>query len=134
MGGNNSRDAPEGEGGDTYIIALVNVEIGVHESLVGTVDGSKHAGPGLLEGKHALDIVSVNLFARDRIYDDGLDTEEGERGATRLGWRDSSKRSNDIGSSLSLPVRLWRCSCQSWCKEKKPGMEMTAFVPLTSTM
>jgi hypothetical protein len=60
----------------TYIVALVNVQISVHVPLVCAPDGSRHARPRLLESQHALDIVAVDLLARDRVDDCRLDAEE----------------------------------------------------------
>jgi hypothetical protein len=90
----------------SYVIALVNVEISIHVSLVRAVHSAQHAGPGLLKGKHAFNVVAVNLLARDGVDNDGLNAEEGERGATGLGRADSSQGGDDIGAGLSLPVCL----------------------------
>lgn len=92
--------------GKTYVVALVDVEIRVHVSLMSTVHGSGHARPRLLEGKHTLDVVSVALLARYRIDDGGLNAKEGKRGATRLGGRNAGERGDDVGTSLGLPVCL----------------------------
>ena len=46
-----------------YVVALVHVQICVHVSLVRTPDGASHARPRLLESKHALDIVAVDLLS-----------------------------------------------------------------------
>jgi hypothetical protein len=43
---------------------------------VSTPDGAGHAWPWLLEGKYTLDIIAVNLFARDRVNDGWCDAEE----------------------------------------------------------
>jgi hypothetical protein len=90
----------------TYVVALVDVQICVHVSLVSAIHSSCHAGPGLLEGKDALDIVAVNLLSRNGVDDDGFDAKKWERSAAGLGRTDSSKRSDDVGTSFSLPVCL----------------------------
>ena len=94
------------EEGITYVVSLVLVKIRVKVSLVGTVDGSGHAGPGLLESEDALDVVSVDLLAGDGVDDRGLDSEEGERGRAGLGRGDTGERSDDVASRLGLPVGL----------------------------
>lgn len=91
---------------NTYVEALVNVEVGVHVALVSAVDAAGHARPGLLEGQNTLDVVSVQLFARDGVDDGGLNAEERKRGTTRLGGGDTSKRGDDVGAGLCLPVGL----------------------------
>ena len=91
---------------DTYVVTLVNVQVGVHVSLVSTPDGSCHGRPCLLECQDTLDVVAVNLLARDRIDDGRLDTEERQRSTSRLGRSDSSKRRDDVGARLGLPVSL----------------------------
>lgn len=45
------------------VVALVDVEVGVHVALVGAPDGAAHGGPGLLEGEDAFDVVAVDFFA-----------------------------------------------------------------------
>lgn len=76
---------------------------------MGTVHGTGHAGPWLLEGEHAVDIVAMNLFAGDRVDDGGLDAKERQRGGSRLGWGDAGQGGNDVGARLRLPVRLRSC-------------------------
>ena len=65
---------------NTHVVAGVDVKVCVHVALVGAVDGAGHAGPCLLKGQDALDIVAVNLLAGDGVDDGGLNTEEGQRG------------------------------------------------------
>ena len=86
------------------VVALVDVEVGIHVALVGTPDGASHAGPSLLEGQDTLDVVAVNLLAGNRVDKRGLDTEEGERGRAGLGGGNASKGSDDVGTGLGLPV------------------------------
>ena len=90
----------------TYVVAGVDVEISVHVTLVGAVDGAGHAGPGLLKGQDALDVVAVNLLARDGVDDGRLDTKEGQRGTAGFGGGDTGQGGNDVGASLGLPVGL----------------------------
>lgn len=90
----------------TNVVSLVNIQVCVHISLVRTPDCASHARPCLLEGKNTLDIVSVNFFAGDGVDDRRLDAEKGQRCRTGLGGCDTSKRSDDVGASLSLPVCL----------------------------
>lgn len=73
---------------------------------MGAPDGASHAWPGLLEGKDTLDIVAMDLLARDRVDDRRLDAEEGKRGGAGLGGSNTSKRGDDVGAGLGLPVRL----------------------------
>jgi hypothetical protein len=63
--------------GCSYVVALVDVKVGIQVSLVAAVDGTSNAGPCLLEGENALNIVAVKLLSRDRVNDGGLNTEEG---------------------------------------------------------
>jgi len=49
-------------GGETNVVALVNVKVGIHISLVCAPDGTRHARPWLLESKDALDVVAVDLL------------------------------------------------------------------------
>jgi hypothetical protein len=77
-----------------------------------TPNGASHARPWLLESKHTLDIVSVNLLARDGVDNRRLDTKEGEGRTTWLGGSDTSKRGNNVGPGLGLPVCL---ECKSVC-------------------
>lgn len=90
------------------VVPLVDVEICVHEALVGAVHGAEHAGPGLLEGQDAFDVVAVDLLAGDGVDDDGLDAEEGEGSAAGLGGADAGEGSDDVGAGLGLPVCLWK--------------------------
>lgn len=61
----------------TYVVSLVHVQVRVHISLVCTPDSTGHAGPRLLEGEYAFNIVSVNLLARNGINNGRLYSEEG---------------------------------------------------------
>ena len=92
----------------TYIIPLVHAEVSVHIPLVCAPDGASHAGPRLLEGKHALDVVAVDFFAGDRVDEGGLDAKEGERGRSRLGRGNTAQWCNDVRARLGLPVCLRR--------------------------
>jgi hypothetical protein len=71
-----------------------------------TPDCASHARPWLLESQNTLNIVSVDLLARDRVDDRRLDTKEWKGSATWLSRCDTSERSDDIGASLGLPVCL----------------------------
>ena len=95
----------------TYVVALVLVQVGVKVALVGAVDGSRHAGPRLLESQDTLHVVTVDLLAGDGVNDRGLDAEEWEGRRTGLGRGDTGERSNDVRASLGLPVGL--CYVQS---------------------
>lgn len=53
------------------------MKVGIQVSLVATVDGTSNAGPCLLKGKNALNVVAVKLLSRDRVNDGGLNTKEG---------------------------------------------------------
>lgn len=90
----------------THVKTLVDVEVGVHVTLVGAVDAAGHARPSLLEGQNSLNVVAVKLLARNRVDNGRLNAEEGQRSATGLGRRDTSQGSNDVGPGLSLPVSL----------------------------
>jgi hypothetical protein len=80
----------------TYIIALVNVQVCIHISLVGTPDRASHAGPCLLERKHAFDIISVNLVSRNWVDDRRFDTEKWEGSTSWLGRCNACQRGNDV--------------------------------------
>ena len=71
-----------------------------------TPDRPGHTGPWLLECQNTLNVVSVNFFARNRVDDRRLNTEEWKGGTTWLGGCYASKRSDNIGTGLCLPVRL----------------------------
>jgi len=77
---------------------------------VGTPDGTGHRGPGLLEGEHTLDIVTSDFLTRDGVNNGGLNTEERQRGTTGLGGGDTTKGSDDVGTSLGLPVGVTNVS------------------------
>ena len=78
-----------------------------HRSLMlsALAKGTTHI-TGLLEGEDALDVVAVDLFARDGVYDRGLDAEEGEGGGTGLCGGDSGEGCDDVGAGFGLPVGL----------------------------
>lgn len=90
----------------THIVTLVDIQVSVHVTFVGTPDGAGHAGPGLLEGQNTLDIVAGNLLARDRVDDGGLNSEERQRGTTGLSRSDTTQRCDHVGTSFGLPVGL----------------------------
>ena len=69
-------------------------------------DCAGHARPWLLEGQNTLHVVSVNFFARNGVDNRRLDTEEWKGGAAWLGGSYTRKRSNNVGTSLGLPVCL----------------------------
>jgi hypothetical protein len=60
----------------------------------------------LLEGKHAFDVVAMNLLAGDRVDDRWLDAEKREGGTAWLGWGDTAEWSDDVGSGFCLPIGL----------------------------
>ena len=97
---------PKGDRGLNYVISWVQIKVCIHVSLMCTPDCARHTGPRLLERQNPLNIVSVNLFARDRIDNRRLDTKERKGCTTWLGGRNSSKRSDDIRPRLRLPVSL----------------------------
>lgn len=90
----------------THVKTLVDVEVGVHVALVCAVDAARHARPSLLEGQNTLNVVAVQLLARNGIDNGRLNAKEGQRGTTGLGRRNTSQRSNNIRAGLSLPVSL----------------------------
>jgi hypothetical protein len=94
-------------GMNTYVVSGVYVQVSLSVTLVVSPDGSRHTWPWLLESKHTLHIVAENLFARHRIDDGGLDTEEWQRSTTRFCRGHTSERSYDVGTSLCLPVGLY---------------------------
>ena len=71
-----------------------------------TPNGTGHAGPRLLDGKHTLDIVALDLLAGHGINDGGLDTEARKRRTAGFRGRNASKGGDDVGSGFRLPVRL----------------------------
>lgn len=73
---------------------------------MGTPDGTGHRGPGLLESEYTLDIVAIDLLTRDGVDNGGLNTEEGQRGTAGLGGGNTTQGSDDVGTSLGLPVGL----------------------------
>lgn len=91
---------------NAHVVALVHIQVRVHVSLVCSPNSASHARPWLLKGKNTLDIVAVNLLARDGVDDCRFNTEEGERCGTRLRRRDTAKWCNDMRTSLGLPVCL----------------------------
>lgn len=90
----------------SYVVSLVHVEVSVHVPLVGAIDGASHTRPCLLEGQHTLNVVPMDLLARNRVNDGGLDAEEWQRRTSGLGGRHTGQGGDDVGSRLSLPVRL----------------------------
>lgn len=88
------------------VVALVHVQVCVHVTLVCSPDSAGHAGPWLLESKHALYVVAVLLLARDRVDDGGLDAEEGEGCGAGLRGSDTAEGCDNVGTGLGLPVCL----------------------------
>ena len=109
-----------------HVKILVDVEVSIHVALVVTVDSSVHARPCLLEGQDTLNVVSVELLAGHRVDNSGLNTEEREGSASRLGGGDTSKRCDDVRAGLGLPVGLSAVSHLQ--------IIITIFNFLTSTM
>lgn len=91
------------------VVSLVDVEVGVKETLVGSPDGTGHRWPWVLDGKDTLDIVSLNLDTGDWVDDGWGDTKEWEGSGSWLGWGDTSEWGNDVGTGLRLPVSLYSC-------------------------
>jgi len=91
---------------NTYVVTLVHIQVCLHVSLVGSPDSPGHARPRLLESQDTLDVITMDLFSRDRVNNCRLDAKEGERGGTRLGRSNARQWCNDIGTRLSLPVSL----------------------------
>jgi hypothetical protein len=89
-----------------YVVSLIDVQVSVHISLVCAPDSASHARPWLLESQNTLNIISVDLFARDRVDDRRLDAEERKGSAPWLGRRNTSERGDDVRAGLGLPVRL----------------------------
>ena len=75
--------------GRMYVVAFVNIEVGVHIPLMRPPDSTSHAWPRLLEGKYAFNIVAMNLLAGHGIDNSRLDTEEGKGRGARLGGRNA---------------------------------------------
>jgi hypothetical protein len=96
----------------TYIVALVHIQVCLHVALVCSPDSACHTRPWLLERKHALDVVSVDLFAGYGVNDGRLDAKERQRGGSGLCGCYTTKRSDDMGASLRLPVGLDILACQ----------------------
>lgn len=89
-----------------YVVALVNIQVCIHITLVRTPNGAGHAGPGLLEGKDTLNVVPGNLLSGDGINNGGLNAEEGKRGTAGLGGGDTTQRGDHVRTGLGLPVSL----------------------------
>lgn len=73
---------------------------------MGTPNCAGHTGPWLLEGENTLDVVTGDLLSGDRVNNSRLNSKEGQRRATRLGRSNTTQRSDDVGTSLGLPVGL----------------------------
>ena len=97
----------------TYIVALVNVQICVHVSLVGAPYRPRHTWPWLLECQYTLDVVPTHLLTRYRINDGRFDAEKGQRRAPRLGRRYSPHWCDDVRTGFGLPIRLYIVSHES---------------------
>ena len=95
-----------GEGRKAYVVTLIYVQVRVHVPSVRAVYSPRHAWPRLLESKYTLDIVTVDLLARNRVDNGRLNTEEGERCRARLRWGHARQWGNNVGASLGLPVSL----------------------------
>lgn len=74
---------------------------------MGTPHSAGHTGPGLLEGKHTLDVVARDLLAGYWVDDSRLNTEERQRRATGLRGGNTTQGSNDVGAGLGLPIGLF---------------------------
>src|SRR4051812_9000560 len=90
----------------TYVVSWVYGQVCLHITLVCAPDCSSHAGPWFPEGKNALNIVSFNLLPRNGIDYSRVNAKEWKRCTARLSGGDTSKRRDDMGTSLSLPISL----------------------------
>jgi len=90
----------------THVVALVHIQIRIHVPLVRAPNCASHAWPWLLDCQDTLNIVTVQLLARDRVDDSGFDTEKGQRGATGFRGCDTCQWSDDMGTGFGLPVCL----------------------------
>jgi hypothetical protein len=61
----------------THVVALVDVQVCVHVSLVSSPDCARQTWPWLFECQNTLDVVAVYLFTRHGVDDRRLDTKEG---------------------------------------------------------
>lgn len=91
---------------ESYVVALVDIEISIHISLVRAPHSAGHAWERLLDGENAFNIIALEFFARDGVDNGGLDTEEGQGSTTRFRRGDSCERGDDVGASFRLPVGL----------------------------
>jgi hypothetical protein len=105
----------------TNVVSLVDIQVCIHISLVCTPDRSSHTRPWLLESQNTLDVVSVNLLARHWIDDRRLDTKEWKGCGSWLSWSDTSEWSDDVGTSLGLPVSLGFVSNHSSIRKSAQG-------------
>lgn len=90
----------------TYVVSLVDVEVGIHVPLVSTPDGAGHARPRLLDRQDTLDIITLQLLAGDRVDDGGLDAEERQGGTAGLRGCHTTQRGDNVRTRLCLPVGL----------------------------
>src|SRR5690606_9270981 len=90
----------------TYVVSLVDVEIGLHVPLVGAVYGTGHAGPWLLDREDTLDVIAVDLLSRHGVDNGGLNTEARQRSTSGLRRGDARHRSNYVRARFRLPVCL----------------------------
>jgi len=89
-----------------HVVVWVDIQVGVHVSLVCSPYGTSHTWPWLFESQYPLNIVSVDFLARNRVDDGRFDTKKWEGGTSGFRWSDTSQGCDDIGPSLSLPVCL----------------------------
>lgn len=87
-------------------VAGVWLHVRLEVPVVVLVDCARNRRPRCLEAQNALNAVTLELLARLRVQDDGLDTEERHRCATRLRLDGSGERRHDDRASLSLPERV----------------------------
>jgi hypothetical protein len=59
-----------------YVNALIDIEIGIHVTLMCPPDCAGHTWPRLFEGKDSLDIISMDFLSRYWIDDGRLNAEE----------------------------------------------------------
>lgn len=61
---------------ETHIISFVHIQIGLPVSIVIAPHCASHAWPRFLDRQYSLDIVPIDLFARDGVDDGRFDSEK----------------------------------------------------------
>lgn len=70
------------------------------------VNRARDRRPRLADAQHTLNVVALELLARNRIQDDRVNTPEGHSRRARLGRDGTGDRSNDNRAGLGLPERI----------------------------